>query len=155
MHTNYYKSVKQLKSFKIIIVAPTCFALHKPSSGSSQPVLRWSYRYCGCICSIPTHSRKLLKMNVLAFETCWAKNKATPVGLSLFKYHICLFRNGKFVGMVQHVSDMVFFWKDVLGNVQVLVCSFIVTDTKDGSFRQVSSEMKEIMASIVLLRIVV
>jgi hypothetical protein len=57
--------------------------------------------------------------------------------------------------MVQHVSDMVFFWKDVLGNVQVLVCSFIVTDTKDGSFRQVSSEMKEIMASIVLLRIVV
>jgi len=43
MHTNYYKIVKQLKSFKIIIVAPTCFGLHKPSSGSSQPVLRWSY----------------------------------------------------------------------------------------------------------------
>ena len=40
MHTNYYKIVKQLKSFKIIIVAPACFALHKPSSGSSQPVLR-------------------------------------------------------------------------------------------------------------------
>ena len=31
MHTNYYKIVKQLKSFKIIIVAPTCFGLHKPS----------------------------------------------------------------------------------------------------------------------------
>ena len=43
MHTNYYKIVKQLKSFKIIIVAPTCFGLHKPSSGSSQPVLRQSY----------------------------------------------------------------------------------------------------------------
>ena len=40
MHTNYYKIVKQLKPFKIIIVAPTCFGLHKPSSGSSQPVLR-------------------------------------------------------------------------------------------------------------------
>ena len=40
MHTNYYKIVKQLKSFKIIIVAPTCFGLHKPSSGSYQPVLR-------------------------------------------------------------------------------------------------------------------
>jgi len=40
IHTNYYKIVKQLKSFKIIIVAPTCFDLHKPSSGSSQPVLR-------------------------------------------------------------------------------------------------------------------
>jgi len=40
MHTNYYKIVKQLKSFKIIIVALTCFGLHKPSSGSSQPVLR-------------------------------------------------------------------------------------------------------------------
>ena len=40
MHINYYKIVKQLKSFKIIIVAPTCFALHKPSSASSQPVLR-------------------------------------------------------------------------------------------------------------------
>jgi len=42
MDTNYYKIVKQFKSFKIIIlvVAPTCFGLHKPSSGSSQPVLR-------------------------------------------------------------------------------------------------------------------
>ena len=29
-HTNYYKIVKQLKSFKIIIVAPTCIGLHKP-----------------------------------------------------------------------------------------------------------------------------
>jgi len=37
---NYYKIVKQLKSFKIIIVAPICFGLHKPSSGSSQPMLR-------------------------------------------------------------------------------------------------------------------
>jgi len=43
MHTNYYKIVKLLKSFKIIIVAPSCFGLHKPSSGSSQPVLRQSY----------------------------------------------------------------------------------------------------------------
>jgi len=34
-HTNYYKIVKQLKSFKIIIVAPTCFGLHKPSSALS------------------------------------------------------------------------------------------------------------------------
>jgi len=63
---NSYKIVKLLKSFKIIIVAPTCFGLHKPSSGSSQPVLRqvtmliwviyiviWSYRYWGCIlCSV-------------------------------------------------------------------------------------------------------
>jgi len=40
MDTIYYKTVKQLKSFKIRIVAPTCFDLHKPSSGSSQPVLR-------------------------------------------------------------------------------------------------------------------
>ena len=43
MDTNYYKIVKELKSFKIIIVAPTCFGLHKPSSGSFQPVLRLSY----------------------------------------------------------------------------------------------------------------
>ena len=42
MHTNYYKIVKQLKSFKIIIVAPACFGLHKPSSGMSQPMLRFS-----------------------------------------------------------------------------------------------------------------
>jgi len=40
MHANYYKIFKQLKSFKIITVAPTCFGLHKPSSGSSQPLLR-------------------------------------------------------------------------------------------------------------------
>jgi len=43
MHTNYCKIVKRLKSFKIIIVAPTCFGIHKPSSGSSQPVLCQSY----------------------------------------------------------------------------------------------------------------
>ena len=43
MQTNYYKIAKELKSFKIIIVAPTCFGSHKPSSGSSQPVLRQSY----------------------------------------------------------------------------------------------------------------
>jgi len=43
MHTNYYKIVKQLKLFKITIVAPTCFGLHKPSSGSAQPVLRQIY----------------------------------------------------------------------------------------------------------------
>ena len=36
MHTNYYKIIKQLKSFKIIILAPTCFGLHKPSSGSGR-----------------------------------------------------------------------------------------------------------------------
>ena len=40
---NSYKIIKLLKSFKIIIVASTCFCLHKPSSGSSQPVLRQSY----------------------------------------------------------------------------------------------------------------
>jgi len=40
MHANYCKNGKELKSFKIIIVAPTCFGLHKPSPGSSQPVLR-------------------------------------------------------------------------------------------------------------------
>ena len=33
-HTNYYKIVKQLKSFKIVIVAPAYFGLHTPSSGS-------------------------------------------------------------------------------------------------------------------------
>ena len=43
MHTNYYKIVKQLKSFKIITVAPTCFGIHKPSSGSSQPALCQNY----------------------------------------------------------------------------------------------------------------
>jgi len=37
---NYYKIVKLLKSFKIVIVAATCFGLHKPSSGSPQPVFR-------------------------------------------------------------------------------------------------------------------
>ena len=40
---NSYKIVKLLKTFKIITVAPTHFGLHKPSSGSSQPVFRQSY----------------------------------------------------------------------------------------------------------------
>jgi hypothetical protein len=43
MHTNYYRTVKQLQSITITIVAPTCFGLHKPSSGSSQPLLHQSY----------------------------------------------------------------------------------------------------------------
>ena len=44
MHTiNYSKIVELLKTFKTTITAPTCFGLHKPSSGSSQSVLRQSY----------------------------------------------------------------------------------------------------------------
>ena len=42
---NSYKIVKLLKSFKIITVAPTCFGLHKPASGSSQRVLRQRYKF--------------------------------------------------------------------------------------------------------------
>ena len=39
-------------------------------------------------------NRKLLKMDVLTFETCWAVNseiikQVTSVGLSLFKYLLC------------------------------------------------------------------
>jgi hypothetical protein len=37
---NSYNIVELLKSFTIIIFVPTCFGLHKSSSGSSQPVLR-------------------------------------------------------------------------------------------------------------------
>ena len=39
IHKNYYNVFKQLKSFKISIVAPTCFDLHKPLSGIPQSVL--------------------------------------------------------------------------------------------------------------------
>ena len=39
-HTNYSKIVELFKTFKTTI---TCFGLHKPSSGSSQSVLRQSY----------------------------------------------------------------------------------------------------------------
>jgi len=42
MHTNYYKIANLLKSLKIIIVTPTCFDLHKPSSWSSQAGIRQS-----------------------------------------------------------------------------------------------------------------
>jgi len=40
---NSDKIIKFLKSFKTIIVAPTCFGLYKPSLGSSQPMPRQSY----------------------------------------------------------------------------------------------------------------
>jgi len=33
---------------------------------------------------MPTQSRKLLKMNVLAFETCWVKNKASDISWPIF-----------------------------------------------------------------------
>ena len=65
MHTNYYKIVKLLKLFKIITVGPTCFGLHKPSSGSYSLcfdkvailssvtyIVMWSYRSCGCVCIV-------------------------------------------------------------------------------------------------------
>ena len=42
-HTNYSKMVELLKTCKTTVIAPTCFGLHKPSSGSSQSVLRQSY----------------------------------------------------------------------------------------------------------------
>ena len=37
------KFVEILKTFKTTIIAATCFGLHKPSSGSSQSVLRQNY----------------------------------------------------------------------------------------------------------------
>jgi len=40
MHGETIKIKIVKETFKIIIFAPTCFGLHKPSSGSSQPVLR-------------------------------------------------------------------------------------------------------------------
>ena len=64
MHTNYYTIVKLWKSFKIIIVAPTCFGLLKPSSASSQPVLRQSYNvYSGYI-------YRYMKLSVLWLNIC-------------------------------------------------------------------------------------
>jgi len=48
--TNYSEIVELLKTFKNAVIAPTCFGSHKPSSGSSQSVLRQSYnidnQYC-------------------------------------------------------------------------------------------------------------
>jgi len=34
-HTNYFKTFKLLKTYKSTTIAPTCFGLHKPSSGRS------------------------------------------------------------------------------------------------------------------------
>jgi hypothetical protein len=60
-HTNYYKTVKELKSFKIIIVTSTYFGLHelfrelsacaslKLQCWLRSHIIIWSYRYCGCI----------------------------------------------------------------------------------------------------------
>jgi len=62
MHTNYYKIVKQLKSFKIIITALAGFGLHKPSPRSSQPVLRQSYMFSSVTC-------RHLKLSVLWMHT--------------------------------------------------------------------------------------
>ena len=53
-----------------------CFSLHKNTTPLHQHTSNQS--------STPTHSRKLLKMNVLAFETCWAKNKASDISWSVF-----------------------------------------------------------------------
>jgi len=50
-----------------------CFSLHKDQ-----------HQHTSNHSSIPTHSRKLLKINVLAFETCWARNKASDISWSIF-----------------------------------------------------------------------
>jgi len=42
-HTNYFITVKLLKTFKVKTLAATCFGLHKPSSGRSRSVLRQIY----------------------------------------------------------------------------------------------------------------
>ena len=47
------------KSFKIVIVAPTCFGLNKPSSESCQPVLRQSYKVD------MSYTNRYLKLSVL------------------------------------------------------------------------------------------
>jgi hypothetical protein len=39
MHTNYYKIVKTLKSFKIVINAATCFGLHKPKHVAATVII--------------------------------------------------------------------------------------------------------------------
>jgi len=62
-----------LKSFKIIIVAPKCFGLHKPSSGNSQPVLRQSYNVdIGYICRYLKLS--LLWLHIAATVTITSNN---------------------------------------------------------------------------------
>jgi len=76
MHTNYYTIVKQLKSFKIIIVAATCFGLHKPSSGSSQPVLRESYNVD--IGYIPSLFEVIGTVAAYFIQSCYACGSCTP-----------------------------------------------------------------------------
>ena len=66
MYTNYYKIVKQFKSSKIIIFAPTCFGLHKPSSGS--------YSMCfGKVAKLTSVTYPYLNLSVLwlRMQVCW------------------------------------------------------------------------------------
>ena len=51
-HTTYSKVVELLKTFKSTIIAPTCFGLHKPSSGSSQCVFCHSYNIDFSVCNV-------------------------------------------------------------------------------------------------------
>jgi len=53
--------VKLLKSFKIITVAPTCFGLHKPSSGSSH-----SLRFAKVTVLIPIYKSLFGVFSVMA-----------------------------------------------------------------------------------------
>jgi len=57
MHTNYF-NCQTVKTFKTIIFAPTCFGLHKPSSGS------YSLRIVEVTISIPIY-KSLLEYSVL------------------------------------------------------------------------------------------
>ena len=72
-HTNYSKIVELLKTFKTATIAPTCFGLHKPSSGSSQSVLRQSYNIDFSV-----------YMSLMKFSVLWLH--------SLFRPVVCVYR---------------------------------------------------------------
>ena len=66
MHTSYYKIVKQSKSFTIVIVAPTCFGIHKPSS------VKYSMRFAKVIILIAILYKSLFKCSVIWLHTSFS-----------------------------------------------------------------------------------
>ena len=84
--------------------APTCIRI-PPYSSRTAPI----HRYTPKQNNTPTYSRRLLRMNVITFETCWAiKNfhKVTSSWLNLFSFTVHIYKYCEYLALCKITSKL-------------------------------------------------
>jgi hypothetical protein len=79
--------------------APTCIRI-PPYSSRTAPI----HQYTPEQNNTPTYSRRLLRMNVITFETCWAIKNFHKVTSSWFNLFKCYFLDLSYKYSSQHIS---------------------------------------------------